>query len=286
MMKNLNPLYFIRQHPFSTLNIILSHNMIAEWHSHPCLQICLSPHNELITIEAESGAQKSYGFIIPPNLPHRLDTSSQCCINLLVDPADPNYHRLVHRTTSNSLTLLDYYSALMLVSLVQQALTTHVSLDLIQVERLLTPYPPCRCQTDKRIDRAVSLMNSLPVKCVSSKTISARIFLSESRFLHLFRDKMGINFRGYLLWQRFRDAVGNIDCDTTLTSLASDCGFSDCAHFSRTCMTTFGLRPSSLRQALHNNTLWKFKKTSNNCPVCRDNMHNTTAYSQQLVSTP
>ncbi|WP_442903424.1 hypothetical protein [Gilliamella sp. wkB7] len=52
------------------------------------------------------------------------------------------------------------------------------------------------------------------------------------------------------MWKRLQDVIDILDSPTTLTKLASDMGFSDSAHFSRTCLSSLGLRPSQLKRAL------------------------------------
>lgn len=72
------------------------------------------------------------------------------------------------------------------------------------------------------------------------------IALSESRFLHLFRDQMGMAWRPYLLWRRLLCAVTAMAEGQAATEAAHLAGFSDSAHLSRTFRRCFGL---SIRQA-------------------------------------
>lgn len=71
--------------------------------------------------------------------------------------------------------------------------------------------------------------------------------LSEGRFLHLFRDQMGIAWRPYLLWRRLLCAVNAMGGGRTATEAAYEAGFSDSAHLSRTFRKSFGL---AIREAL------------------------------------
>ncbi len=76
--------------------------------------------------------------------------------------------------------------------------------------------------------------------------IAAGLSLSEGRFLHLFRQEMGVSWRPYLLWRRLLCAVELINNGHSATAAAELSGFSDNAHLSRTFRCTFGL---SIRQA-------------------------------------
>ena len=71
--------------------------------------------------------------------------------------------------------------------------------------------------------------------------------LSESRFLHLFSQELGITWRPYLLWRRMMCAIQAIINNSSATEAAHLAGFSDSAHLSRTFRTTFGM---TITQAL------------------------------------
>ncbi len=77
--------------------------------------------------------------------------------------------------------------------------------------------------------------------------VAAWLNLSESWFLHLFREQMGIAWRPYLLWRRLLCAVNSMSGGRSATEAAHEAGFSDSAHLSRTFSKSFGL---SIRQAL------------------------------------
>jgi AraC-like DNA-binding protein len=71
--------------------------------------------------------------------------------------------------------------------------------------------------------------------------IALELNLSESRFLHLFKDTMQIPWRPYLLWRRLICAVQTLQQGKTATEAAYIAGFSDSAHLSRTFKKQFGL---------------------------------------------
>nr|WP_086938201.1 helix-turn-helix transcriptional regulator [Thaumasiovibrio occultus] len=79
-----------------------------------------------------------------------------------------------------------------------------------------------------------------------AEEVAAKLALSESRFLHLFRQEMGIAWRPYLLWRRMICAVNAILSGANATEAAHMAGFSDSAHLSRTFRATFGI---TFRQA-------------------------------------
>jgi AraC-like DNA-binding protein len=76
--------------------------------------------------------------------------------------------------------------------------------------------------------------------------VTEKLALSESRFLHLFSQEMGIPWRPYLLWCRMICAVRSILKGDSATDAAYLAGFSDSAHLSRTFRKMFGM---TIRQA-------------------------------------
>ena len=106
---------------------------------------------------------------------------------------------------------------------------------------------------DRRIQQLLTALDQcLLGECVKptnwrAAEISQQLALSESRFLHLFRQELGVSWRPYLLWRRMNCAIQAMVNDTSATDAAHLSGFSDSAHLSRTFKSTFGM---TIRQAL------------------------------------
>ncbi len=108
--------------------------------------------------------------------------------------------------------------------------------------------------TDKRIQKLLSeLDRCLLGDCLKptgwrASEVASQLALSEGRFLHLFREQMGIAWRPYLLWRRTICAISAITKGLPATEAAHLAGFSDSAHLSRTFRSLFGM---SIRVAKH-----------------------------------
>ncbi|AKH63055.1 MULTISPECIES: AraC family transcriptional regulator [Photorhabdus] len=255
--------YFIKFYKFHLQDLVFSYNMKTEWHHHPCIQLSVSPHNSLMRIDTENESKQAHGFIISSNIKHKLHSEGQPCFNLLIDPANPLYHLLSHQMMGSDIIYLSQESSDLIANYFINCLQSETAPDIFILNNLLGEIEDCHCYQDKRIMKAASLITELPVKCISSREISDQLYLSESRFLHLFREKMGTNFRSYLLWKRLHHAINEIHLSDSLTLLACNSGFSDSAHFSRTCMMLYGLRPSELKNASMNRTQQSQQKQSN-----------------------
>lgn len=106
--------------------------------------------------------------------------------------------------------------------------------------------------SDFRIQQLLTRINRSPLlegfkpSHWKAGTIAQQLHLSEGRFLHLFREQMGIAWRPYLLWRRTITAIDTILAGSSATEAAHLAGFSDSAHLSRTFRSLFGM---SIRQS-------------------------------------
>lgn len=109
-------------------------------------------------------------------------------------------------------------------------------------------------KVDARIARLLDKLNRcIGKECVKPQQwraadIAVELNLSESRFLHLFKDTMQIPWRPYLLWRRLICAVQTLQEGKSATEAAYIAGFSDSAHLSRTFKKQFGLSLSEYQK--------------------------------------
>jgi AraC-like DNA-binding protein len=260
---------FIQKYKYSTSKVSLLHNVSTEWHKHPCIQLSLSLHShELLTLSIYDKTYSTYGFLIPSSVEHKLDASNTCSITLLIEPIDENYHLFNHLTKKQEVVLLKHENIVAITDYLVKSFLYKKKPDTLAIYLLLNKYLACHCQFDQRILKAISFIGTLSVKRITSRQVADEVYLSESRFLHLFREQIGINFRAYLLWLRLNDAVEEIRITNSLTLIANNCGFSDTAHLSRTCKMAYGIRPSDLKDIIQQE-----KSPNCNTPQCLYNIN-------------
>lgn len=99
--------------------------------------------------------------------------------------------------------------------------------------------------------RVVSVLNELELEGLESQSLAAdlaaKIGLSSSRFLHLFKEQTGVSFRNYRMWRRARTFLLHANNSSSLTDVALTLGYPDSSHFSHSIRKTFGLQPRSIR---------------------------------------
>jgi AraC-like DNA-binding protein len=106
--------------------------------------------------------------------------------------------------------------------------------------------PGAQAVIDPRIADAARRVRDDPATMVSSRELAAEAGLSESRFLHLFRDEMGTSLRRYRIWVRLVHAGTAIAAGASLTEAAMKAGFASPSHLADRFKTTFGLSASQL----------------------------------------
>ena len=108
--------------------------------------------------------------------------------------------------------------------------------------------PAARPDIDPRIAGAAHRIRTDPATAVPSAELAAEAGLSESRFLHLFRNELGTSLRRYRIWVRLVHAGTAIAGGANLTEAAMKSGFASPSHLADRFKSTFGLSASRLLQ--------------------------------------
>ncbi len=121
-----------------------------------------------------------------------------------------------------------------------------------EINRLLSTFK-CECENenhykDPRIKKAIEYLESNFDRIISIKEISEKIYLSESRFLHIFKENTGITYRKVQQWNRISKSISKIK-KQSLTETAHQFGFTDSAHYSKVFKQTFGFNPKLIQRS-------------------------------------
>lgn len=110
---------------------------------------------------------------------------------------------------------------------------------IIPVENKLSPLEP-------RVQNVINSIHQLPEKNISVSYLASIAYLSESRFMHIFKEQVGIPIRSYLLWFWMIKAIKHIMSGATFTDAAHQTGFTDSAHFCHVFKRMFGMKLSDV----------------------------------------
>lgn len=96
---------------------------------------------------------------------------------------------------------------------------------------------------DKRIQFVLNYIDETPTLDQNVyDTLSRKVYLSKSRFLHLFKQTVGIDLKNYLLLKRMEKTYHYVTTKhMTITEAALLAGFSSPSHFSEACKQHYGI---------------------------------------------
>ena len=103
------------------------------------------------------------------------------------------------------------------------------------------PRPSVHWRVRRAMERIEGELDEPP----SLETLAEEIGVSPSRLRHMFKDQTGLPMSRYVLWMRLRAALLKALEGATMAESAQEAGFSDAAHFTRTCRQMFGLPPTA-----------------------------------------
>jgi len=103
------------------------------------------------------------------------------------------------------------------------------------------PRPRVHWRVRRAMERVDGQLDAPP----SLETLADEIGISPSRLRHMFKEQTGLPISRYVLWMRLRAALLHALEGASMAESAQEAGFSDAAHFTRTCRQMFGLPPTA-----------------------------------------
>ena len=218
-------------------------------HKHFALQISVASQGKF-KITDEKDNQNSYSTcFINSNVLHQFK-SNETSLIILINPISSIGHQLYNKYGNIKITSLDEDFE-QLVEIFADYLQNDS--DFISLTNKINNYFVnfrCKCELkdhfeDERIYKAIQYLEQNFERIVSLKEIANICFLSETRFLHLFKEKTNLNFRRYQRWNKLIKSLPYLK-EHSITETAHQFGFTDSSHYSRTFKETFGLTPKFL----------------------------------------
>lgn len=118
---------------------------------------------------------------------------------------------------------------------------------------------------DDRIQSVINWIQQNLSMPISAHKLAQGVYLSEDRFLHLFKEQLGLPLRQYIRYQRIMTATMAFIGGKSLTEAAYEAGFADSAHFTRTFVEMNGVKPSEVAKDKES---FKFCFCTHYCDAC------------------
>lgn len=205
-------------------------------HSHPTMEV-INAKNGKFSIETDSGVQNNLTFaIIEENTKHKMVSEQNDIEFLLIE--------------CNNAKLRDYIFSrgIQLKNGVFTSSDVKDRVELMLGLRNFSNDHNLKLTNDKRVYDCINIIETEHVDYNKlTTTLSSRIFLSESRLSHLFKENVGISIKKYLLWNRLKYSLKHLLTEeTNLKEAALEAGFSDQAHLSNTFKNFLGVNPAEV----------------------------------------
>ena len=211
------------------------------------LAVCVPLHGTARLEIAGQEPRVSEILAVPAYLPHTITSESREILGLLIEPesvCDADLAEIIRQCN-------DPIAASQLASRFREIYATmalsgtngftSADFDQIFLNRRLRPR-----ELDGRISTVVSRFQSKPSSNISGDDCATDVRLSLSRFLHLFKDETGMNFKTFRAWKRGRNILHHVNVERNLAHFALDAGYPDSTHFSHSLRRIYGLKPTAL----------------------------------------
>jgi AraC-like DNA-binding protein len=193
-----------------------------------------------LTVTTPDGTtREGDSVLIPPRLTHQLVCLGRGLVSCYLEPTSV-------RAEACRSKMARWSGEIGMAHAAERQLTFTPSDDQSACRWLDLAGPATRRVVDPRIAAAARRIRENPATLLSSRELAIEAGLSESRFLHLFRDEMGTSLRRYRIWVRLVHAGTSIAAGANLTEAAVKSGFASPSHLADRFKTTFGLSPSQL----------------------------------------
>ncbi len=210
----------------------ITNDLEVDTHSHPAVEF-IKAEKGMFSIETDFGKQNNLTFaIIDANLKHKM-TSEQNEIEFLL--IECNNTKLKDYLINRGIELKNgvFTSSDLTHTVLIDDVISHLGNQNLKLTK------------DKRVYNCIEVIETenLQYKELLS-TLSSKVFLSESRLSHLFKENVGISIKRYFLWNRLKYALKFLLTEeTNLKEASFEAGFSDQAHLTRTFKSFLGINP-------------------------------------------
>lgn len=222
---------------------------VTDTHAHHAIQISLALDGSFQLKGSDEKWKKCTGAFIPPHYVHALASTESVPGTIFVEPELYEGRILLDLFGTERIRSIPRDMATSAISLLRDAYgSTGDDTKLLDAARevvhILTAGTEPRRVVDPRILQAIELLSERLHRPIKQDEIAEAVFLSPSRFRHLWVVETGMPFRPYVLWMRLQRVLADWMNDESLTNAAHAAGFSDLAHMSRTFKRMFGMSPT------------------------------------------
>jgi AraC-like DNA-binding protein len=218
-----------------------------ELHRHHAAQLCVSLDGPMrYRADADSSWSIGQGFLIPPDQPHQFDTGTARILALYLEPESDDYPFSKSTGVVQPLSPTDEN-----LNALRSLIDSRVEADEVwsmcaSTFQLQRDRRDRSMENDSRVQAVVAQIRRQPDHAFTARELAEAVHLSPSRLSHIFKSRVGIPIRRFIVWSRLRTVIKHALRGASLTQAAHAAGFSDAAHMSNAFRGMFGFAPSAL----------------------------------------
>lgn len=222
---------------------------LTPFHSHNTMQLIFDLKKKF-KFRVQNGSWGTYkSLIVKENTIHQLDTNDSVQLIIYVD-SESDIAKAIKLKYLQQNDLFapekDILNCLKPGQLEQCLIEPNMGLLERSVHQLLNQLVDEKrpIRIDERVKEVINILGAECSEEITTKLLSERIFLSESRLRYLFKANMGVSLHRYIIWNKIVVAISKIMNGATVAEAAISCGFSDSSHFHKMVLLMFGISPS------------------------------------------
>jgi AraC-like DNA-binding protein len=217
----------------------------AATHRHHCIQLVMALKGTLLIRRGRNDAWLRCGAaLVRQDAVHEVDARNATVLITFVDAESELGSALGDQIESDIFPIppdqLARWRLRLADNLSEQGVDRWARTELLRRRRAVRIHPKVR-RVVEYLRVRVGLSDDL-----SLKTLARISGLSQTRFMHVFTESVGVPLRTYILWLRLQRACCDLIDGNTVTQAAHNAGFSDAAHLTRTFRRMLGTTPTEL----------------------------------------
>ena len=214
-------------------------------HCHMAAHIIISMEDAM-TVRVEDAEYVCRGIMIPSGVPHRIDTRGKAVLAFLYDGTTNISQQIKDVKTISAEKCMDIITAYVDFEK-QEGAVAYAKFEREMLKRLELSEIDDGIK-DERILSAMEYIRREASEKITCRDVAEAVFLSESRFSHLFKEQVGMTFSAYLIYQRIMKVYTQVLDGKSITEAALAAGFSGSSHFADVNRRVFGLSARNITE--------------------------------------
>lgn len=187
--------------------------------------------------------------VVPPYLRHSIATDDHMIGAIMLEPESVDFARLPPALSPEGRPWGDHTGVLDRIHRAYaylQSIGMGATVEGLDGDQLFWGGSLTRPDLDTRIAAVIDRIRRDPTAHHTAEESAEEAGLSFSRFLHLFKEEVGVTFRKFRAWKRARTLLYYVNRRTTLLDVALEVGYPDSTHFSHSIRQYYGLPPREI----------------------------------------